>query len=67
MFPENITGRAENESLQANKCNKGHSNFKHFWGKYPLDIVDKSHHMDNDENLQIGKIKLDQRAMSSII
>ena len=56
MFPwKKITETEEKESLQANGYNKCHGNFKHFGGKNPLDIVHKSHHVDNNENLQWGK------------
>lgn len=54
-FPEKVMETEEKESLQANSHNKCHSNFKHFGGKNPLDIVHKSHYMDNNENLQRGK------------
>ena len=42
-----------NRSLQANRYNKGNSNFEHFWRENPFDIIHKSHHMDNNENLQV--------------
>jgi len=49
----NILKKLNNRSLQANRYNKGNSNFEHFWRENPFDIIHKSHHMDNNENLQV--------------
>lgn len=43
------------ESLQPNRYYKSHSYFKHFLGENSFDIINKSHHMDNDENLKTNQ------------
>lgn len=40
------------ESLQPNRYYESDSYFKHFLGESSFDIINKSHHMDNDENLK---------------
>jgi hypothetical protein len=37
---------------QAHRYNKHNSYFKHSWRENPFDMIYKSHHMDDNENLQ---------------
>lgn len=46
-------------SLQANRYNECNRNSKHFWSENSFDVVSKSHHMDNNENLYMVIVSKD--------